>query len=151
MSEDVFLPLYQGAYLTADPGVPGLILARSHTFVEIVYELISTAILPSADYRRVSVNFKLKYVHKVLVNRLVELKEEKSVVRWTDHPDMTIAVNWDKASNQRILYPYKQCIPWWNVALCCISSGSSMFDTKGKCAWLCLYLQGRLCRFTGKI
>ena len=31
--------------LTADPGVASLIPARSHTFVEIDYEIISTVIL----------------------------------------------------------------------------------------------------------
>ena len=36
--------------LTADPGVVGLIPARSHTFVEIDYEIISAVILlPSAE------------------------------------------------------------------------------------------------------
>ena len=38
------------ACLTADPGVASSIPARSHTFVEIDHEIISTAILlPSAD------------------------------------------------------------------------------------------------------
>ena len=38
------------ASLTADPGVASLILARSHTFVEIDHEIISTDILlPSAE------------------------------------------------------------------------------------------------------
>ena len=38
------------AYLTADPGVASSIPARSHTFVEIDHEIISTVILlPSAD------------------------------------------------------------------------------------------------------
>ena len=38
------------ACLTADPGVASLILARSHTFVEIDHEIISMVILfPSAD------------------------------------------------------------------------------------------------------
>ena len=38
------------ASLTADPGVATLIPARSHTFVEIDYEIISTVILlPSAE------------------------------------------------------------------------------------------------------
>ena len=38
------------AYLTADPGVASSIPARSHTFVEIDYEIISMIILlPSAD------------------------------------------------------------------------------------------------------
>ena len=36
--------------LTADPGVASLISARSHTFVEIDHEIISTVVLlPSAD------------------------------------------------------------------------------------------------------
>ena len=34
------------ASLTADPGVTSLILVRSHTFVEIDHEIISTVILP---------------------------------------------------------------------------------------------------------
>ena len=34
-------------------------------------------------------------MHEVLVNRLVKLAQEKSGVRFTDHPDMTIAVDWD--------------------------------------------------------
>ena len=38
------------ARLTADPGVVMSILARSHTFVEVDHEIISTVILlPSAD------------------------------------------------------------------------------------------------------
>ena len=52
--------------LTADPGIAILILARSHTFVEINHEIISMAIpLPSADSRRAVVSYKLKYMHKV--------------------------------------------------------------------------------------
>ena len=35
------------------------------------------------------------YVRNTLVNRLVKLAQEKSVVRWTDRLDMTIAVDWD--------------------------------------------------------
>ena len=68
--------------LTADPGVASLIPARSHTFVEIDHEIISMAILlPSADSRRVVVSYKQEYVQEVLVNCLVELAQEKSVVR----------------------------------------------------------------------
>ena len=54
--------------LTADPGVWSLIPARSDTFWEIDHEIISTAIL---------VSYKQKYVHKVLVTRLVKLAQEK--------------------------------------------------------------------------
>ena len=62
-------------YLTADPGVVSP--AQSHNFVEIDNEIISMAILlPSADSRRVIVSYKRKYVHKVLVNRLVKLAQE---------------------------------------------------------------------------
>ena len=38
-----------GTGLTANPGVASLILVRSHTFVEIDHEMISTGILPLAD------------------------------------------------------------------------------------------------------
>ena len=83
-------------YLTADPGAGSLIPTRSHTFVEIDHELFSTAILLlSADSRRAVVSYKWKYVHEVLVNRSVKLAKEKCVVRWTDRPGMTIAVDWD--------------------------------------------------------
>ena len=34
-------------------------------------------------------------MHKVLVNCLVKHAQEKSVARWTDCPDFTIAVDWD--------------------------------------------------------
>ena len=41
---------------------------------EIAQEIISTDfLLPSADSRSVVVSYKLKYVHEVLVNRLVKL------------------------------------------------------------------------------
>ena len=63
---------------TADPGVASLILAWSHTSVEIDHEIIFTAILlPSVDSRRVVVSYKRKYVHKVLVKRLVKPAQEK--------------------------------------------------------------------------
>ena len=81
--------------LTADPVVMSLIRARSHTFVEIDHEIISTVILfPSANHsRKVVVSYKRKYVHEVLVNCLFKLAQDKSVIRWTDRPAMTIAVD----------------------------------------------------------
>ena len=51
------------ACLTADPGVASLIPARYHTYVEIDHEIISTV--------------KRKYVHKLLVNRLLKPAHEK--------------------------------------------------------------------------
>ena len=49
------------ASLTADPGVASSIPARSHTFVEIDHD----------------VNYKRTYVHKVLVNCMFKLAQEK--------------------------------------------------------------------------
>ena len=70
------------ASLTADPGVASSIPARSHTFVEIDHEIISTVILlPSAEsFKKGFVSYKRKYVHEVLVNCLFKLAQEKSVV-----------------------------------------------------------------------
>ena len=67
--------------LTADPGVASLIQTRFHTFLETVHEIISTVILLLSliHSRRVVVSYKRKYVHEVLVNRLVKLVQEKSV------------------------------------------------------------------------
>ena len=69
--------------LTADTGVVSSILARSHTFMEIDHEIISTVrlFLPLIHSRRVAVSYKQKYVHKVLVNRLLKLAQKKNVVR----------------------------------------------------------------------
>ena len=70
------------ANLPADPGVASSIPARSHTFVEIDYERISTVIrLPSAESFKKGCCYKRKYVHEVLVNCLFNLAQEKSVVR----------------------------------------------------------------------
>ena len=68
--------------LTADRGVASLILAQSHTSKEIDHELISKVILlPFTDSRRAVASYKGKYVLEVLVNCLVKLAQEKSVVR----------------------------------------------------------------------
>ena len=78
------------ACLTQDPGVASSILARSHTFVEIDPEIISTVILLFLrsfssllliHLRRVVVSYKRKYVHELLVNRLIKPAHEKSVVK----------------------------------------------------------------------
>ena len=69
------------ACLTADPGVTSSIPARSHTFVEIDHEIISTvrsfSFLPLIHSRRVVVSHKRKYVHELLVNRLFKPAQEK--------------------------------------------------------------------------
>ena len=48
------------------------------------------------------VSYKQKYVHKVLVNCLVKLAQEKSVVRWTDHSAMIKAVDWDLKNQTKL-------------------------------------------------
>ena len=66
------------ACLTADPGVESSIPVRSHTFVEIDHEIISTVILLPLIYsRRVVVSYKRKYVHELLVNRLFKPAQKK--------------------------------------------------------------------------
>ena len=54
--------------LAADPGVASSIPARSHTFVEIDYEIISTVILLSS-----AESYKKKCCHEILVNCLFKL------------------------------------------------------------------------------
>ena len=65
--------------MTADPGVASLIPSRSHTFVEVDHEIISTVILlPSAEsFKKGCVSYKREYVHEVLVNCLFKLAQEK--------------------------------------------------------------------------
>ena len=65
--------------LTADPEVASSIPVRSHTFVEIDHEMISTVILPLSliHSRRVVVSYKRKYVHELLVKRLSSLPRKK--------------------------------------------------------------------------
>ena len=67
------------ACLTAYPGVASSIPARSHTFVEIDHEIVSTVILllPLIYSRRVVVSYKRKFVHELLVNRLFKPAQEK--------------------------------------------------------------------------
>ena len=57
------------------------------------YFLWSFSSLPLNHLRRAVVSNKRKYVHKILVNCLFKLAQEKSVVRRADHPAMTIAVD----------------------------------------------------------
>ena len=71
----------------------------------------SFILLPSAYSRWVVVRYKLNYVHKVLVNCLNKLVQEKSVVRWTDHLNMFIAVDWD-------LNQTKPKSTWWCIKKC---------------------------------
>ena len=83
--------------LTADPGVANLILARSHTFMEIDHKINFYAHSPPFRwFKKGCCQSQAKVgAWSTGYNRLVKLAQEKSVVRWTDHPDMTIDVEWD--------------------------------------------------------
>ena len=74
--------LVTDAKLTADPGVASSIPARSHTFVEIDHEIISTVILPSAEsFMKGCCQLQVKVCARLLVNCLFKLAQEKNVVR----------------------------------------------------------------------
>ena len=67
------------AFLTADPGVASSIPVRSHTFVEIDHEMISTVILPLPliHSRRVVCQLQAKVCVESVVNRLFKPAQEK--------------------------------------------------------------------------
>ena len=71
------------ASLTADPGVTSSILARSHTFVEIDREIISTVILlPSAEsFKNGCCQLQAKVCARNTGKLLVQACPGKSVVR----------------------------------------------------------------------
>ena len=78
-----------------EPEVAYLYPIRSHTLVS-----------PSSNSRRTVVGNWQKYVHKVLVNGLGGLSlRRKSVVRLTDHPDMTSAVYHGRSTTQQQHFP----------------------------------------------
>ena len=83
------------ASLTADPGVSSSILARSHAFVEINHEMISMFILlPSAEsLKKGCCQLQGKVCAQSTGLLLVQACTGKSVVRITDRPAMTIAVD----------------------------------------------------------
>ena len=91
------------ASLTADPGVASSIPARSHTFVEIDHEIISTVILlPSPEsFKKDRCQLQAKVCAQSTGKLLLQACPGKSVVRWTDRPAMTIAVDLGrKATNK---------------------------------------------------
>ena len=83
------------ASLTADPWVMSSILARSHTFVEIDHEMISTVILlPSAEsFKKGCCQLQAKACAQSTGYLLAQACPGKNVVRSTDRPAMTIAVD----------------------------------------------------------
>ena len=91
------------ACLTAIPGVASSIPARSHTFDEIDHEIISTVILlPSADsFKKGCCQLQAKVCARITGYPLVQACPGKSVVRWTDRPTMTIAVDLGRKATQQ--------------------------------------------------
>ena len=94
------------ACLTAIPGVASSIPARSHTFVEIDHEIISTVILlPSADsFKKGCCQLQAKVCARITGYPLVQACPGKSVVRWTDRPAMTIAVDLGRKASKPNLW-----------------------------------------------
>ena len=64
--------LVTDAKLTADPGVASSISARSHTFVEVDHEIISTVILlpPTESFMKGCCQLQAKVCARLLVNCL---------------------------------------------------------------------------------
>ena len=80
------------ASLTADPWVASWTPARSHIFIEIDHEIISTVTLLIQE-KLLSVTSE-SMCRKWLTATL-SLLRNKSVVRLTDCLDMAVAVDWD--------------------------------------------------------
>ena len=68
---------------------------------------------PSAFSRRAVVSYWRKYVHEVLVNRLGgQSLPRKSVVRLTDHPDMTLDVYCGRETTMQQQQQTRFCEPY---------------------------------------
>ena len=83
--------------------------ARSHNFVEIDHEIISTVILlPSADsFKKGCCQLQAKVCARITGKPLVQACPGKSVVRWTDRPAMTIAVDLGRKAKKKKKQVYK--------------------------------------------
>ena len=64
--------------------------------------------------RRVVVSYKRKYVHKLLVNCLFKLAQEKV---WLGDPAMTIAVDWDVKQQNKQTNSINTMILWHNKSM----------------------------------
>ena len=81
--------------MIADPGIISLIPALPHSFVQIERELFSMPILPLIQEGLMSVTSK-----SMCAKNWFSSLSRKSM--WTDHLDMTIAVDWDVNHKQNI-------------------------------------------------
>ena len=100
--------LAKDASLTADPGVVSSIPVP-YFRGDWSWNNITVILLPSA---RLVVSYKRTYVHEVLVNCL-----GKRVVRWPEHPAMTIAVDLGRKATKTKQAVWKSVcilIPWYN-------------------------------------
>ena len=95
------------ACLTADPGVASSIPVRSHTFMEIDHEMISMVILlPSADsFKKGCCQLQAKVCARITGKPLVQAYPGNSVVRGTDRPAMTIAVDLRRKATKQTKSP----------------------------------------------
>ena len=92
--------------------------------------------------RRVVVSYKWKYLHEVLVNRLFKLVQEKSMVRWTDRPAMTIADDLGRKATKttKATYIVNNMDPDQTAPKGAVCSGfivfASMIKSSLKCTWI---------------
>ena len=77
-----------------------------HTFVEIAHEIISMVILLLQLIQEGMLSVTSK---KAQSTALSQACPGKSVVRWTDCPDMTIAVDWDVKNKKSIHCMINHC------------------------------------------
>ena len=107
-----------------NPGVASSIPAQSHTFVEIDNEIISTVILlPSADsFKKGCCQLQAKVCARITGYPLVQACPGKSVVRRTDRPAMTIAVDLGRKATKQTKnksWPVFWCLSSWCHGLVC--------------------------------
>ena len=68
--------------------------------------------LPFPWFKKGCCQLQVKECHKVLANRFVKPAQGKSVVRWTDRPDMTIAVDWDIKHQTKNIHATNFLMTW---------------------------------------
>ena len=96
--------LPKDACVTADLGVASSIPGQSHAFMEIDHEIISSVIrLPSADsFKKGCCQLQAKVCAQSTGKPLFKHAQDKSVVRWTDCPTMTTAVDLGRKQKKQI-------------------------------------------------
>ena len=116
--------------------------ARYHTFVEIDHEIISTVILlPSADlFKKGCCQLQAKVCAQITGEPLAQACPGKSVVKWTDRPAMTIAVDIRRNATKtnKIIFPLSVFIIYWSVSFLSVGKIFQLFSTLKSNSILCM-------------